>query len=86
MGEDTNIVERHNLLVAEIATRIITESGATNENMTPVLVILESVIGGVITTIARPGHENDLFDVLVKGVRERMKDIILYNARPEGSG
>lgn len=82
----SDILARHNRLTAEIATKIITESGATPDDMTPVLVMLESIIGGIITTIAKPGHENDLLNVLVLGIRERLKDIVLYNSVPKGQG
>lgn len=83
MSESLN--ERHNRLAAEIGTRIVMESGATPDNMTPVLVLLESIIGGVITSIALPDHQDDLLNFLVAAVRSRMRDIRLLKMKPGGS-
>ena len=60
----------HNELVPQLLRQIFI---AADEDYKKVLVITESLIFGVILSLAQPGHSEAFVDALAKGVKQRLE-------------
>lgn len=63
----------HNESLRDIIVSICKPTLAAGGTAPDVMVILESTIVGVLWTVAKPGNEEALLDILVKGVKVRLE-------------
>jgi hypothetical protein len=69
-------------IVAEIVCPTLDAGGDTKD----VLILLESVVTGVLSVVVKIGGDNEVLDVFIAGVRQRMAEIRLGNATASGNG
>jgi len=71
--------EIHNRDAGRIVTEIVKPTLDAGGEMTDVLVLLESVVTGVLSIAVKLGGDNDVLDIFIAGVRQRMAEIRLGN-------
>jgi hypothetical protein len=76
MSED-DIRAIHNEAAGRIVIEIVRPTIAAGGGPEDVLILLESVVTGVLTLVAKLGGDDRVLDVLVEGVRDRMAEIRL---------
>jgi hypothetical protein len=79
-----DIVKLHNESAGRIVADIVRPTMMLGGTPEDVMVLLESVVTGVLTAVVRLGGDNEVLDVFVDGVRERMASIRLGDAAPGG--
>ena len=89
MTDDTGRVatpyEIHKRDAGRIVAEIVRPTILAGGDIADVLVLLESVVTGVLTVSVKFGGDNDVLDIFIAGVRDRMAKIRLGDVAPGGS-
>lgn len=69
--------EIHNRDAGRIVAEIVRPTLDAGGEITDVLVLLESIVTGVLTVAVKLGGDNEVLDIFIAGVRQRMAEIRL---------
>lgn len=85
----STVSDHHNKAAGDIVAQIIKGTFDAGGDEKAIMVLLESVAAGVITTLMREEHDGDTIDLLAAGLKNRAKELRevrrLRNATPQGS-
>jgi len=76
----------HNKLADDIVKMMVRPVLRAGGDPTEILVLLESIIVGVVSTLAKDGAEDHVLDAVVASAKKRMAEYRLKNMEPEGHG
>ena len=81
----TKLAALHNQIVGDIVKSIVKPPFAAGGDYRDALVVLESVIVGVLRAGVKSGGDEAVLEALTHNVRERLAQLRLAAAKPEGN-